>query len=101
MAEPALLHPYGRFQYSLNNYIVCTLHDTSTKTKKSEYYLKFCVHIHNIEMLLTDIDECAATGANAVCQHKCTNIDGSYVCSCRSGYTLAADGKTCESKHFP
>ena len=43
-----------------------------------------------------DKDECAL--ANGGCQHNCTNTDGSYKCSCYSGYKLKSDGLTCEGK---
>ena len=40
-----------------------------------------------------DINECASN--NGGCQHNCRNTAGSFDCSCRSGYTLASDGKSC------
>ncbi|CAH3148874.1 unnamed protein product [Porites lobata] len=51
----------------------------------------------------TDIDECATenlTGTNdtvklAHCQQLCTNIPGSYLCSCRDGFYLSYDKKHC------
>ena len=42
-----------------------------------------------------DIDECAS-GTDA-CAHSCQDTQGSYTCSCRSGYALNADGRTCAS----
>lgn len=39
-----------------------------------------------------DINECV--GAHG-CQHTCVNTRGSFYCSCRSGYTLSSDLKTC------
>ncbi|KAG8174977.1 hypothetical protein JTE90_004709 [Oedothorax gibbosus] len=44
----------------------------------------------------TDVDECT-TGKSA-CDHDCTNTQGSYKCSCRGGYVLQPDGRTCEKK---
>ena len=32
---------------------------------------------------------------NGGCQQKCANVGGAALCSCESGYTLAADGHTC------
>lgn len=29
------------------------------------------------------------------CQHDCVNTEGSYRCSCKVGYSLQLDGKTC------
>ena len=47
----------------------------------------------------TDIDECEdgtdSCGENA----DCTNTDGSYTCSCLSGYS--GDGMTCDGKDLP
>ncbi|XP_066936123.1 uncharacterized protein [Clytia hemisphaerica] len=41
-----------------------------------------------------DIDECATLNGN--CDHICQNTDGSYVCSCRSGYKVSSNPKKCE-----
>lgn len=38
-----------------------------------------------------DIDECI----DSDCEQNCTNTDGSYICSCHSGYTLDSNGKNC------
>lgn len=48
-------------------------------------------------LILTDTDECAL--ANGGCEHSCSNADGSYTCSCNSGFKLNANGLTCEGKH--
>ena len=40
-----------------------------------------------------DIDECGVS--NGGCDHICTNIPGSYNCSCRSGFNVTSDGKGC------
>ena len=40
-----------------------------------------------------DIDECSE-GTDR-CEQLCTNTSGSYTCSCRSGYHLAIDGRSC------
>ncbi|XP_067927983.1 serine-rich adhesin for platelets-like [Watersipora subatra] len=39
-----------------------------------------------------DIDECTGD----VCGHICINSPGSFVCACRTGYTLNIDGSTCD-----
>ena len=43
--------------------------------------------------LLSDINEC--TGGADNCAQRCTNTAGSYTCSCNSGFTLGADGRSC------
>ena len=43
-----------------------------------------------------DINECE--GYND-CHQNCTNSDGSYYCSCGTGFVLAADNRTCQGYH--
>ena len=43
--------------------------------------------------LHSDVNECSA--ATHGCNHICENTDGSYTCSCREGYYLNEDGRTC------
>ena len=43
--------------------------------------------------ITVDIDECAENGT---CDQNCTNTDGSFNCSCDSGYEL--DGRNCNGK---
>ncbi|KAI8498188.1 hypothetical protein Bbelb_241320 [Branchiostoma belcheri] len=40
----------------------------------------------------TDIDECSSN--NGCCDHNCVNTDGSYYCTCRTGYQLSGS-RTC------
>jgi len=57
-----------------------------------------------VKLLLLDIDECAPnniTGSKEMgtlsgCHHVCSNVEGSYECSCRSGYKLMYDKKRCQ-----
>ena len=42
---------------------------------------------------LSDIDECATNASG--CNQICNNTAGSFECSCRSGFTLLDDGRTC------
>ena len=44
--------------------------------------------------LISDIDECTDTAG--ICgSGTCTNNDGSYTCTCNSGYEVVTDGTTC------
>ena len=41
----------------------------------------------------SDIDEC--TEGISGCSQNCTNMMGSYTCSCNSGFSLLPDNRTC------
>ena len=42
----------------------------------------------------TDVDECVANTDG--CEQMCTNNGGSFECSCRNGYRLGNNAKSCE-----
>ena len=44
---------------------------------------------------MADINECDIAGT---CQHNCTNLDGSFLCSCPSGYRLNPNKRTCDGQ---
>ena len=46
-------------------------------------------HLKKSNNCMTDIDEC--TEGTAGCDQTCTNVPGSYFCSCESGYRLASN----------
>lgn len=56
-----------------------------------EIFIIICFHINNI--FSSDINECLSNKGN--CSQICTNTNGSYFCSCTSGYTLIGDRMTC------
>ena len=41
-----------------------------------------------------DIDECALRISG--CKQQCTNTNGSYYCTCRNGFSLQNDNKSCK-----
>ena len=45
-----------------------------------------------------DINECLTN--NGGCEQVCTNTEGSFVCSCNSGFILNSDNFTCNGKLF-
>ena len=51
--------------------------------------ISFCILLH------TDIDECIE---GSLCEQRCTNTAGSYICSCYTGYILANNRISCTSK---
>ena len=55
--------------------------------KNSCYYL-----LHNHCQYCVDINECE--GYND-CHHTCINTEGSYYCSCDTGFSLSADNRSC------
>ena len=56
------------------------------------YYL-YCKHLHFI-----DIDECVE--GTHTCAQTCTNVAGSYTCSCDPGYRIASDSRQCDGEHY-
>ena len=44
----------------------------------------------------TDVNEC--TSGNGGCERTCTNVDGSFHCSCPQGFTLSPDGRGCDGE---
>ena len=53
--------------------------------------------INLIYYLSLDVNEC--TNGDSSCEHSCHNTDGSYTCSCDSGYSLTSNKKSCSGKH--
>lgn len=48
---------------------------------------------------LSDIDECALPAGGHVCSYRCSNVPGSFYCTCPpTGYTLAPNGRTCQGQ---
>jgi hypothetical protein len=42
---------------------------------------------------LADVNECSTS--NGGCAHNCTNLEGSFSCSCRDGFFLGEDNRVC------
>ena len=56
--------------------------------------------LHCISIIIkTDINECLRNSGRGLCQQYCTNTVGSFYCTCNSGYTLAADGLSCNGMY--
>jgi len=49
--------------------------------------------LYNLCIVALDVDECSMD--NGGCDQNCTNIIGSFQCSCQPGYDLADDGLRC------
>ena len=46
---------------------------------------------------VSDINECERYNGT-LCDHACTDTDGSYTCGCQDGYRLSPDLRNCTSK---
>ena len=57
----------------------------------------FIIFLH-FTILCADINECSSN--NGGCAHTCTNSAGSFQCSCRTGHTLAGNGRSCSGKQI-
>lgn len=65
---------------------------TRSETKKYNFLSKTL-------FTFADVNEC--TKQNGGCSHKCTNMEGSYVCSCPDPeLNLAPDLRTCVGKKY-
>ena len=51
---------------------------------------------NNVLHYFIDIDEC--TKHISGCTQSCSNTEGSYMCSCYTGFTLNSNGKTCNGE---
>ncbi len=51
---------------------------------------------YQIFIFILDVNECADNNGN--CSHFCQNLFGDYRCTCRPGFKLIADKKTCLGK---
>ena len=56
------------------------------------------VHITSLHHHFIDIDECANNTVN-ICEQKCINTQGSFMCACNSGFELNSDETTCRGKY--
>ena len=61
--------------------------------------LLMCYAANNNACECIDINECLSD--NGGCEQICSNIVGSHQCSCRHGYQLAGDNRTCIGMWIP
>ena len=57
---------------------------------------RYYIMIHHVIYFNADIDECESEEDNCHENANCANTEGSFTCSCNSGYT--GDGVNCTSK---
>ena len=64
-------------------------------------YLRIIIYVYQFSKffsIFSDIDECDR-GIDG-CQHACRNNDGSFLCTCNTGYVLAPNGKNCTGEYY-
>jgi len=57
----------------------------------------FSIHKVKCHVVLSDIDECS--GALSPCAQTCSDTDGSFNCSCRSGFSFVSNSQ-CDGKQY-
>ena len=58
-----------------------------------QHHINIRNNYYNILCPFSEINECSEGSDN--CDQTCYNTASSYTCSCRSGYTLGSDRRTC------
>lgn len=61
--------------------------------KRTDHIL---VRLFSSSVLFADMNECEDN--NGDCEHHCINEVGGYRCTCRTGFKLRGDNRTCESE---
>lgn len=54
---------------------------------------EWCIAGISLVFNTIDVNECESDN---VCEQRCTNRVGSFVCKCSNGYHLMDDGRSCE-----
>ncbi|CAB1457274.1 unnamed protein product, partial [Pleuronectes platessa] len=67
---------------------------SDSKYPKEAYSISTTDEAANVVNEQEDVDECQLY-AGQLCQHKCTNMWGSYLCDCHQGYILQKDRHSC------
>ena len=60
------------------------------------HYAKSILFINPSIVCFEDINECNSN--NGGCEHDCMNTEGSYYCTCDTGYSLNKNNNNCTGK---
>ena len=60
------------------------------------FFITFFLLFYNYFLRYEDVDECTSQTHDCPANGVCTNVEGSFQCECRSGFT--GDGKTCDGR---
>ncbi|XP_061575933.1 mannan-binding lectin serine protease 1 [Cololabis saira] len=113
--EPSYLCEYDSVQVETEGQVLarfCGTEDTDTeavpadrvlRSPRNSLSVRFCSDFSNEERYsgflahysAVDVDECRDTSDDQLCDHYCHNYVGGYYCSCRHGYQLHPDNRTC------
>ena len=66
--------------------------DLGIETVTANWLSPFCSPLP----IIIDIDECTTQSDDCSPNGVCTNVDGSFQCECKQGFT--GDGKTCNGR---
>jgi len=90
-------HKYGYIKFhtgsadNVGNYTGFSRIDYQAVGILTTYYLFFKVLY--LLCVIPDVNECLSFPSP--CDHKCTNLEGSYKCTCRDGFYLDRNNRTC------
>ncbi|XP_014239684.1 fibulin-5 [Cimex lectularius] len=74
----------------------CNLGRIDFGTLLGTTYLSCCRNASTQQQYQSNPDNMCEVLPGELCAHNCHSIPGSYKCSCRPGYVLLPDGKSCE-----
>ena len=99
--EHICINTIGSFECScLPGYMLNSDNQTCTgEPLYADVHGKVSYDNYVIVYFFSDIDECEKDSGG--CEHGlCSNINGSFECSCRDGYHLDHDGRSCNGKSY-
>ncbi|XP_062609554.1 uncharacterized protein LOC134271353 [Saccostrea cucullata] len=73
----------------------CAIKEEADKSFKGFCFCESGFKLDKDNSTCIDINECAIP--SLVCEHNCTNVQGSFECGCSIGYLLQNDGRSCKA----